>query len=92
MQSAPNSSGGSSKQAQSVDALKSAIQIERAYQLCIAEIIEIENSSVSFNISFFMQDDGRTRYLLHIDKSEIPIQIELLYWNGHYECIKKFTI
>ena len=46
---------------------------------------------MSFTIISFYDDEGRARYPLLISKNNFPIQIDLLYWSGHYAWIKDFS-
>ena len=62
------------------------------YPIDIADIMEIEKKlEVGFNIFSFYDDEGRARYPLHICRQEFPINLDLLYWNGHYAWIKDFN-
>ena len=61
------------------------------YPVAIGDIPDIEKQlEIGFNVYSFYDDAGRARYPLHICKNEYEVNIDLLFWNGHYAWIKNF--
>ena len=62
------------------------------YPVDICDIPEIEAKlNIGFNVYSFYDDQGRARYPLHICKDTYELNIDLLYWSGHFAWIKDFN-
>ena len=61
------------------------------YPVAIRDIPDIEKQlEIGINVYSFNDDSVRARYPLHIWKEEYEVNIDLLFWNGHYAWIKNF--
>ena len=46
---------------------------------------------IKINIFSFFDDEGKGRYPLYVSKKEFPMEMDVLYWKGHYAYIKSFS-
>ena len=54
-------------------------------------IVQIEERlNLSINLYSYFDDVGKARHPMYISRHNSPIQIDLLYFNGHYAWIKDF--